>query len=257
MLFRLLITFIFTMGTFATAYSYSDYDVDGVEDSIDECPNTPFDILVDERGCEEGTAYKGALTLLAGTISAIDSQSDTLTNAQIFLNYRYHDWDLSFSTFSQLQNIVDNVPNTFYVTTGYRYTFSDDLQGKVSVGTKQSSQQNDYYMTLNADYSVSAKQNLFFFYSYTIAQDSDVAVYDNFNTFSVGTGRTLTEYWYSAISYDFSGASLENSADYQALSWSNTFALSSSYYFLTNYSYGLSSGASDHTISIQFGVKFE
>ena len=256
MVFRLLITFFFTL-TFSYAYSYSDYDVDGVEDSIDACPNTPFDILVDERGCEEGTKYKGALTILAGTITAIDSQSDNLTNAQIFLNYRYHDWDLSFSTFSQLQNIVDNVPNTFYISTGYRYKFSDDLQSKVSVGTKQSTQQNDYYMTLNVDYSVSAKQNLFFFYSYTIAQNSDVSVYDNFNTLSIGTGRTLTDYWYSAISYDYSGASLENSADYQALSWSNTFALSSSYYFLTTYSYGLSDGASDHTISIQFGVKFE
>ena len=257
MLFRLLITLFFTIGTFSYAYGYSDYDVDGVEDSIDECPNTPFDILVDERGCEEGTKYNGALTILAGTISAIDSQSDNLTNAQIFLNYRYHDWDLSFSTFSQLQNIVDNVPNTFYISTGYRYKFSDDLLSKFSVGTKQSTQQNDYYMTLNVDYSLHAKQNLFFFYSYTIAQDSDLSVYDNFNTLSVGTGRTLTDYWYSAISYDFSGASLENSADYQALSWSNTFALSSSYYFLTNYSYGLSDGASDHTISIQFGVKFE
>jgi hypothetical protein len=84
-----------------------------------------------------------------------------------------------------------------------------------------------------------------------------VAIYHNFNTFSVGTGRTLTEDWYASISYDFSGASLENSTDYQALSWSNTFALSSKYYVLTNYSYGLSNGASDHTISIQFGVKFE
>ena len=257
MLFRLFVIFLFSTSSWCYAYGYSDYDVDGVEDSIDECPNTPFDILVDERGCEEGTKYKGALTLLSGTISAIDSQSDNLTNAQIFLKYRYHDWDLSFSTFSQLQNIVDNVPNTFYITTGYRYTVSNELQTKVSVGTKQSSLQNDYYITLNMDYSISLNQNLFLFYSYTIAQDSDTDSYDNFHTFSLGTGRTLTDYWYSAISYDFSGASLATVEDYQALSWSNTFALSSKYYFLTNYSYGLSSGASDHTINIQFGVKFE
>ena len=238
-------------------YAYSDYDVDGVEDSIDECPNTPFDILVDERGCEEGAIYKGALTILAGTISAIDTQSDTLTNAQLFVNYRYHDWDVSLSTFSQLQNIIDEVPNTFYITSGYRYAVTDALQMKVALGTKQSSLQDDYYMTLNSDYSISLNQNVFLFYSYTIAQDSATESYDNFHTFSVGTGRTLTDYWYSAISYDFSGASLAVTEDYQALSWSNTFALSFKYYFLTNYSYGLSSGASDHTISIQFGVKFE
>lgn len=257
MLLRILFILLLGTSSWCYAYSYSDYDVDGVEDSIDECPNTPFDILVDERGCEEGSTYRGTLTILAGTISAIDSQSDTLTNAQIFLNYRYRDWDVSLSTFSQLQNIIDEVPNTFYITTGYRYKASDLLQAKISLGTKQSSLQDDYYMTLNMDYSVSLNQNLFLFYSYTIAQDSDTDAYDNFHTFSVGTGRTLSDYWYSAISYDFSGASLANTDDYQALSWSNTFALSSKYYLLTNYSYGLSSGASDHTVSIQFGVKFE
>jgi hypothetical protein len=248
---------VLVLVTTTVCHAYSDYDVDGVEDSIDECPNTPFDILVNEQGCEEGSTYKGIFTVLAGTISAIDAQSDNLTNAQVFFNYRYHDWDVSLSTFSQLQNIIDEVPNTYYVTTGYHYAVSNELQAKVSLGTKQSSLQNDYYMTLNMDYGVSLNQNLFLFYSYTIAQDSAQDEYANFNTLSLGTGRTLTDYWYSSISYDFSGASLENSGDYQSLSWANTFALSTKYYFLTNYSYGLSSGASDHTISIQFGVKFE
>ena len=31
--------------------AYEDQDIDGVEDSVDECPNTPFDALVDKRGC--------------------------------------------------------------------------------------------------------------------------------------------------------------------------------------------------------------
>lgn len=238
-------------------YAYSDYDVDGVEDSIDACPNTPFDVLVDERGCEEGESYYGALTLLGGTISAIDSQTKNLTNALFFVNYRYYDWDVALSTFNDIQNTISNVPNTFYISSGYRYELSTELKAKLSLGTKQSTLQNDYYFTSSVDYSLNESQNIFIYYSYTVAEDSSDINYNNFHTFSLGTGRIFKDNWYSALSYDFSGASLEKSTDYKALSWSNTFALTSKYYFLTNYSYGLSSGASDHTISLQFGVKFE
>lgn len=237
--------------------TYSDYDVDGVEDNIDECPNTPFDLLVDERGCEEGKVYRGALTLVAGTIAAVDSQTENITNAQLYVNYRYRDWDISLSTFNDIQQAIANVPNTYYVTTGYYVSLFDGLQSKLALGTKQSTLQNDYYMNLNLDYSVSAKQNIFLFYSYTIADDSATEIYDNFNTLSLGTGLLLTDNWYSALSYDFSGASLKDTKDYKAISWSNTVMFSSKYFMLATYSYGLSDGASDHTMSLQFGVKFE
>jgi len=248
---------LFLFSTVVYGYTYSDYDVDGVEDSIDECPNTPFDILVDERGCEEGKSYRGALTLLAGTISAVDSQTENITNVQLYINYRYRDWDIALSTFNDIQNAIENVPNTYYVSTGYRFTLFDELQSKLSIGTKQSTLQNDYYINTNLDYSISAKQNIFLFYSYTMAEDSDNETYDNFNTLSLGTGLLLTDNWYSALSYDFSGASLENTEDYKAISWSNTVMFSTGYYMLATYSYGLNDAASDHTISLQFGVKFE
>lgn len=32
-------------------YGYVDSDLDGVDDSVDKCPNTPFSDLVDESGC--------------------------------------------------------------------------------------------------------------------------------------------------------------------------------------------------------------
>ncbi len=245
------------MYTTTYAYVYSDYDVDGVEDRIDECPNTPFDVLADERGCEEGTKYRGTLTLLAGTLSAIDSTTKNITNVQLFANYRYRDWDISLSTFNDAKNAIENVPNTYYISTGYRFKPSESLQTKISLGTKQSSVQNDYYITTNIDYSMSVKQNLFLLYSYTVVEDSSSYTYDNFHTFSIGTGRLVTDYWYTALSYDFLGASLEESKNYKALTWSNTIVLNASYFLLATYSYGLSDAASDHTIGIQFGVKFE
>jgi len=238
-------------------YGYSDYDVDGVEDSVDKCPNTPFDVLVDESGCEEGKVFKGELTFLAGSITGVDSETDSITNLLLFINYRYADWDISLSTFNEVQNSVAEVPDTFYISLGYTFKLSDRLSSKLSLGTKQSSIQDDIYMMGNIDYSLNQEQNLFLFYSYTFSGDSDTEVYDNFNTFSVGTGRILTDYWYSALSYDFSGANRFYLEDYQAMSWSNTFRVSSKYYLLTTYSYGLNDAASDHTISVQGGITFD
>ena len=45
---RLLIILLFT-GFFL--YGYVDTDLDGVDDSVDKCPNTPFSDLVNESGC--------------------------------------------------------------------------------------------------------------------------------------------------------------------------------------------------------------
>ncbi len=246
---------VFTIASYG--YGYSDYDVDGVEDSVDECPNTPFDMLVDERGCEEGKVFKGALTFLAGTITGIDSETDTITNLLLFINYRYANWDISLSTFNEVQNSVSEVPDTFYLSAGHTFKLSESLSTKLSLGTKQSSIQDDLYIMGNLDYTLSEEQNLFLFYSYTFSQDSDTEEYDNFHTLSIGTGKVLTDYWYSALSYDFSGANRFYLEDYQAMSWSNTFRVSSKYYLLTTYSYGLNDAASDHTISVQGGITFD
>jgi len=257
MLLRLTLLLLFLGTSVSYAYAYSDYDVDGVEDSVDACPNTPFDMTVDETGCEEGRSYMGSLTLLGGSISSIDKNSDNLTNFLLYINYRYNDWDVSVSTFNDIQNATVEIPNTLYVTTGYYFNPTQNIQTKISLGTKQSNVQDDYYASAYVDYTVSENQNLFLYYSYTYAQDSDTRRYNNFSTLSLGIGRMFTDYWYSAISYDFSEATLRNTEDYKVLSWANTFAFSAKYYMVTNYSYGLNDATSDHTISVQFGVKFE
>jgi len=239
------------------AYAYSDYDVDGVEDSIDLCPNTPFDVLVNEKGCKEGDVYRGTLTVLAGAISGIDSETENLSNLLFSMNYQYENWDISFSTFNDITNTISNVPDTFYITTGYQLISSEKFQAKISLGTKQTSVQNDYYATTFLGYKMSSTQDVFLLYSYTYAENSDMEVYDNFHTVSVGTGKMLTDSWYTSFSYDYAGSSLKYIDDFQVISWGNSIAFYEKYYLITNYSYGLSDGASDHTISIQLGVKFE
>ena len=52
--------------------AYIDTDIDGVEDSLDLCKNTPFDQLVDAFGCSEN-ASENIWTLKAGTELGFDT----------------------------------------------------------------------------------------------------------------------------------------------------------------------------------------
>jgi len=238
-------------------YAYSDYDVDGVDDSIDLCPNTPFTLTVDEKGCEEGRVYRGTLTFLTGIISSTDNDTDDTSNLLFALNYRYNEWELSLSTLNDITNTASDTSGTFYISSGYYVQFSDRLQLKFSLGTKQWSQQDEYYVTGSMDYRINEMQNLFLLYNYSTADGSSAQKYNQSHAFSLGSGRALSGYWYSALSYDFSQTDSVESEVYRALSWSNTVAFSSGCFILANYSYGLSQGAFDHTFSLQFGIHFE
>ncbi len=239
------------------SYAYSDYDIDGVEDSIDECPNTPFDILVDKNGCQEGKTYRGDITLLAGSISSIDKDRDNITNLIFSANYSYHDLDISISSLNDISNNISESSNPFYISSGYKIKLSNKLQTRAYAGVKTAKEQNDYYVGTHFDYSIDETKDIFFLYSYTLSGDTKTQNYDNYNTLSLGSGKIILTNWYSSLSYDFSQKSIKSGKDYKALSWSNTVAITTRYFILTNYSYGLSDGASAHTINIQFGVKFE
>jgi len=254
MFYKGLMTLFLLCTTTIYGYAYSDFDVDGVEDSIDECPNTPFDILVDETGCEEGKTYRGTLTLLGGLQTSMESDGNITNNASMLMNYSYNAWDISLFSFYDVQ---DDNESTYYIDVGYGFDITALLSSKLSIGTKQSTLQNDYYFSTMLSYDVSQKDNLYLLYSYTLAQDSSDERYNNFHTLSLGVSRSMTQHWNTGLSYDYSGASLEESSDYSALNWSNTFLLSEHTYVLGTYSYGLSDAASAHTFSIQLGIDFD
>lgn len=244
-------------GNLLYAYAYSDYDVDGVEDRVDLCPNTPFDILVDEDGCEEGRGYRGSFALESGMMVALDENSSSLSNARISIQYRYKTWDMSLSTFKDINPEIDEASQTFYMSMGHTQSFSDKVELNLGVGMKYTSIQNDYYTTLNILRTLDHYSYLSLFYSYTIPEDSIDQQYLNYHTLSLGYTRQMTHRYLTGLSYQFSSASSADANAYHALTWENRLRLSERYYLLGSYSLGLSEGASDHLFNLQFGVNFD
>lgn len=269
MKFFILIVFIFSL----TLFAYQDYDIDGVEDDKDRCPNTPFDKLVDQWGCPKDDKYNGSLTFKIGSDISIDKEYKQINNLNFYLNYRYNQLDLSISNanYTVLDSPIDSFSDTgdIYVSGGYLFT-NDSLYTKISLGSKISTSkvneetdnyirtgENDYFAAVNINYFLNDKQNLFLYYGYTISGDSDKINYENTNTYSIGSGYALNSQWYSALSYEYSSSVYTNVSAYSALSWFNSYDFSDMFFGTINYAYALDNLSYDHTISIKLGIYFE
>ncbi|HEO98551.1 MAG: hypothetical protein JW682_02765 [Campylobacterales bacterium] len=248
-------------------FAYQDSDIDGVEDSVDKCPDSSFDEIVDENGCSPNQHYLGVLTLLAGSDISADKHSQTTTNFNFFANYRYSNWDITLSnannTASTSSNSISADYGDLYLSTGY-YMESAILMTKLDVGTKLATAEkdtgtgeNDLFTSLYVNRNISQKQNLYLYYRYTLSGDSRHVDYKDFHTYSIGSGYALTPNWYSAFSYDYSGSPYSHTQPYKAVSWFNSYAFSKRLFATINYAYGLNDISPAHMVSLKMGVRFE
>jgi len=248
------------------ATSYVDADLDGVDDSIDLCPNTPFDVLVDEHGCNMEKKIPGKLTLQLGINKNSDSLSDSDTLLNLYLSYRYDMWEFSVSSASynttNLSTVID-AEDDLYLTLGYHWEQSA-FSTIFSIGTKfaflkddDENRENDYYVSLNTNYKLNEQINLFAYYSYTISSDTAQIDYQNFHTLTIGSGYHIYSPWYTSLSYNYVSSYYKNGSAYHTLSWFNAYMVTQDVYVSLNYAYGLNEEAYDHTVTFSIGAFFE
>lgn len=273
--------------------AYQDYDIDGVEDSLDACPNTPFNALVDAQGCpsqgevpsKKTNNYLGQLTFKVGTDISTDETYENANALNLYANYRYRHWDVSLSNSRTTTNnsyTEDNSDsdNDIYLATGYMFILPQSVI-KLSVGTKLvddtqststtnnrgrnllntstqtiASRDNDYFASLNFNYLLTNKQDMFLYYGYTLSGDSSDTDYEDYSSFSLGTGYALNKVWYSALSYNYTGSIYPTGEAEQGLSWFNSYNFNKNLFATAAYTYALEDFSYDNTFSMAVGVRF-
>ena len=247
-------------------HAYEDQDIDGVADSKDLCPNTPFDVVVNEEGCPNEKLFPGKLTLQIGSDLSFNTTSDISHNLNLFTNYHYNKWDFSLSSsnynFTNL-NTTTNSETDLYFTVGYLFQYKN-LNTKLSLGTKfafmdedNMDRDNDYYASINLDYYLSQKHNTFFYYNHTLSGQGTDIKYNDLNSYSLGTGYMFTPNWYSTVAYNYSDTLFTDTESYKALSWFNSYNFTKDVYATLNYAYTLNDSTSRHIVSLNLGVHFE
>lgn len=86
------------------SFAFVDNDLDGVDDSIDKCPNTPFDQIVGQDGCpirkigqEQQSGIKGRFYFKVGLVYNTDNSNDSTISATS-IAYAYKGFYVSLST---------------------------------------------------------------------------------------------------------------------------------------------------------------
>ncbi len=248
---RSIFALIIMLFVLSGVYAYQDSDLDGVEDSVDRCPDTPFDLLVDSTGCplEKRKQYTIYLRTGPGYTDG-NGYYNYLWNFSV--GFLYKKLYLSLSTnYYMYDSLVDSsaLGDTYLYGS---YTFSFDrlyiypgITLKIPTATDDLGDGNfDYAPSIYVDY-VFNSIDFFVYYGFIFRGSNQ---FDDTYTTSIGAGYQLKNLYVSG-SYDFNG---DNS---KYISIFGSLDLTKKYYLLLNYSYGLNQRSIDHFVSLKLGVR--
>lgn len=281
----LLATVVFALNL----HAFTDSDLDGVDDSVDKCPNTPFMDIVDLNGCTKRSLLKPTTKkpsnhhfdiIVGASYSGADynqlNRNDTAATS-LQADYYYKDLSVQASTSYYYSKESDGrTSNGFYDTfvgASYRIQATKDLKFYVGAGallptydTSLNNNNTDYKASISFSYYIS-KVNLFGGYSYTLIGDDDVVVvdsagntydykYHNTNSYNGGIGVYATNRLYLSASY-FEGDSIY--IGYEKIKSASLYAyytINRNWFTTFSYARGLSDTATDNYASIRLGYFF-
>lgn len=293
MMKKALITFMFTVMMATGLHSFSDLDMDGVDDSVDRCPNTPLSDLVDMHGCtKERLEFKkteepqGYFDLIVGgNYAGANYSTNTGTTDTYYTtlqaDYYYEKFSLQASTGyykSAAQEYDERGMTDSFIGAAYSIDVTKNLMVRFGVGallptykTALGNNKTDYSATINVGYTFD-KFNLFGGYGYTKINDADVIIdpnnsysYQDVQGLSGGVGYYVTPRFYMSGAYNkanslYKEVRIDGVAygvkDIETLSLYGYIALFKRSFLMLNYVYGLSKSASKHAASLSLGYCF-
>lgn len=249
--------------------AYSDYDMDGVDDSNDQCPNTQFNELVDINGCTTKTlTSEHHFDIIYGlSFSEADYTTTPKSNTvsqSLQIDYYYQNFSLQASS-SYYNSDSDNGMNDSFVGAYYKLSPENELTLRFGVGaiiptydTELDNNNMDFIGSANFSYMLKSI-NLFGGYSYTVINDDDVlgiVSYQNTSSYSGGVGFYPLKNLYLSGSYNNSDSIYKGSEDIETLSLYTFYSIDANWFTSLSYSYGLSDSASDNSIALRLGYYF-
>ena len=265
----------------SSAFGYIDSDLDGVEDGIDKCPDTPLTDLVGSDGCTKTSLVSKHRFDILGGIAFYTSdyrtlnQTDTLASTfQIDYYYENFSLQLASSYFTTQGNGYTQTGfYDTYITASYRKRITHDLfvkfGGGVVLPTYKSELQNnktDYTVSLSLRY-VLREGDIFAGAGYTVVGDGDVDLVDSNNSvlpvryrntaaYFFGAGRYFTPDWYASIAYNAAESIYKGVERIESVSVYGSYTIDTRWFVSFGYAYGLSQSASEHYGDIKVGYSF-
>ena len=237
---------------------FLDDDMDGVENSLDKCPNTPFMALVDKDGCMtkklEFTPNK-SLDISIGYYHAKIDDTYTQNSKSINLIYNYDKYTFILNSSRYDINQVGSGQDD--TTIGAFYTFDNYIYSQIGIGaylptSDTKDNKTDYFVRAKFLYTKDLFDTTF---SYTKTFMKDIGTIDT-NSYILSLGYSFTDKFYSSLSFSSSDSIYANSGKLDYLSLYLEYYFTDNIYFAATYSDGKSSDASDYSYSFDIGYRF-
>jgi hypothetical protein len=277
--------FLIVLGFVSTSlFAYSDLDMDGVDDSIDRCPNTPFTDLVDINGCSKKSLISPHHFDIIVGASYSDSNYVSLDKTTTYANslqvdYYYKNFSIQVSTSYYNSNGNGYNSNGLYdsfVGASYQFKPTNSLSFRVGAGillptyvTSLNNNNTDYKVSTSLSYNLYNSLNIFGGYSYTMINDDDVRVttndvngtitdyqYKDSIAYSLGIGSYLSKKLYMNCSYNVSTSIYKSYSDIKTASIYSYYSIDKHWFSTFTYAYGLSDTASDNYVALRLGYFF-
>lgn len=251
--------------------AYEDFDMDGVDDAIDKCPNSLITDLVDINGCTVKELvsphhYDIVLGLSYSELDSTDGTTETLSQSAQF-DYYYKEFSLQLATSyysSEFNSTKDSGMNDTYIAAYYQLNPTKNLTLRLGAGvslpTYDADNNNaDYVASANLSYALKS-MNIFGGYSYTMINDDDDIVnmlyYQNTSSFYGGLGFYPTSKMYISASYSSSDSVYDGGESVDSASIYTYYAIDENWFTSFSYGHGLSDSASDYSASLRLGYYF-
>ena len=236
--------------------TFLDDDFDGVENSFDKCPNTPFSALVDKDGCQikKLEFSNQSLDISIGYYHAKIDDTYKQNSTNFNLLYFKDDYTLLLNTSRyDIKGIDSGIDDT---TIALFYTLKNTISTQLGVGvylptSNITDNKTDYFLKAKFSYDIDMFDTCF---SYTRTFNKDIGAKDT-NSYSVTVGYNFSKDLYSSLSFSSSDAAYDSrKLDY--LSLYVEYYLTDNFYISTTYSDGRSNLANDYSYSFDLGYSF-
>ena len=260
----------------ASLSAYSDYDLDGVEDTKDRCPNSLMSELVDIKGCAvkslESPYNFDIIVGLDFSQTSYDGleEADTVSKS-VQVDYYYKNLSIQASTSyydSQSSDYSESGMSDSFLGAFYKFSPKNKLDVRLGIGlilptydSNLSNNNTDYVFSANASYKLE-HMNVFGGYSITFVGDDDYGTpkdmtrYQNAHAYSIGVGFYPQKKLYLGASYNASESIYQDVTIIQTVSLYGFYSIDANWFTTFSYAHGLSSSASDNYVSWQLGYYF-
>ncbi|BDY12597.1 porin family protein [Hydrogenimonas cancrithermarum] len=253
-------------------FAYTDMDLDGVDDSVDKCPNTPITDLVDANGCSIKSVISEQHFDIIFGVSYSDlnyrynERTDTYTST-VQIDYYKDAFSLQLSTSyfrSDSSSYDDSGLNDTTVAAYYRFKPLPNLTINAGAGVifptydaELGNNNTDYTASVNFSYAIN-NSNIFAGYNFTLVGDDDVDTvqYQNTNAFSVGAGYYFTPKLYASLSYYRADSIYKSVEDIENVSIYTFYSIDANWFVTANFAKGLSDSTSDDYVALRIGYYF-